>query len=358
MIKLTSTVFKRVFILFFLLFFFHPFTGQETPPYFYYTVTKTDKSLWGICKKHHITVEEIKTLNNKTSNLIKPGDLLKIPTKKSNHNDFTIHVVTKEDKNLWQISRLYQTTVNEIIQFNQKENGNVKIGEVLKIPKNGKYLIHFVSKKDKNLWRICQNYTVSIEAVKNCNKKTDDVIHIGDRLIIPNDHQYIPYTEGDLVVTKIPKSSIQFVQEFSPPASKAYFKIGKSTVEVYNDYWDPYIQMGKDVFYLEENFIYKPFGVFVEKTLCELDQNQYYILSLSNRQKWLVMQTEVCRMEGKKSDTHIYYILNLKTRKKTLWCLHSMSQTMPFGDRNSDGNLDVEIENFTGYKIIKEVPSD
>ncbi len=358
MIKPTPTVFKGVFILFFLFFVLHPFTGRERPPYFYYTVAQTDKSLWGICRKYHTTVEEVKTLNNKTSNLIRPGDLLKIPTKKTNSDDFTLHIVTKGDKNLWQISRLYQVTVNEIIQLNQKENGNVKIGEVLKIPKNGKYLIHFVSKKDKSLWGICQNYAVSLQAVKNRNRKTNDVIHIGDRLIIPNDHQYIPYTNGDLEVTKIPKSSIRFVQESAPSASKAHFKIGKSRVEVYNDYWDPYILMGNEVFYLEENFIYKPFGAFVEKTLCELDQNQYYILSLNNRQKWLVMQTEVCRVEGKIAQAHLYYILNLKTRKKTLWCLHSMSQTTPFGDRNSDGNLDVEIEDLTGYKIIKEVPAD
>lgn len=357
MLTLKHIINKQSMTLLCLLFFLSPFLSQDMPPYFYYTVTKSDKSLWGICQKYHLTVEVIKEVNKKTDNIIKAGDVLKIPRKKNSADNFTIHMVTKEDKNLWRISRQYQVTVNEIIHLNQKENNSILIGEQLKIPKNGKYLIHIVSKKDKSLWSLSNTYDVSVKDIQDSNKKKNDIIHIGERLIIPNDHQHIPYSKGKLKVTKIEKSSMRFTLEHSPPTSIAYLNVGKTNIEINNDYWDPYIVMGKDVFYLEENYIYKPFSMFVEKTLCELDTYNYYLLSL-NRQKWFVMQAYPCRLEDKKSDIHVYYILNLKSRKKTLWCLHSLGKTIPFGDRNSDGNLDAEIEDYSGYKIVKEIPAN
>jgi len=165
-----------------------PIWGQALTPYFNYTVTESDKSLWGISKKHNVTVEKIKTLNQKTDDAIAVGDVLKIPKQTPKDDNFIIHTVKKSDKNLWQIGLRYNVKPEEIISLNGKESTVIRRGDRLKIPKNNKYIIHIVSDTDKSLWGICKIYDVSVEDVIKINNKKNDIIRRNDQLIIPKDN--------------------------------------------------------------------------------------------------------------------------------------------------------------------------
>ena len=91
-----------------------------------YTVQKGD-SLYSIANKYNTTVNEIKSLNNLTSNNLSIGQQLKIPTNASGNITYTVQ---KED-NLYSIAKKYNTTVNEIKRKNNLTSNNLSIGQQL-----------------------------------------------------------------------------------------------------------------------------------------------------------------------------------------------------------------------------------
>lgn len=74
------------------------------------TVQKGD-TLWNLSRVNNTTVENIKTLNNLTTDLIHPGDVLTI----SQHKKYTV----KQDDTLWDIALEHQVTVSQIKEWNQ-----------------------------------------------------------------------------------------------------------------------------------------------------------------------------------------------------------------------------------------------
>ena len=101
-----------------------------------YTVKKGD-SLYQIAKKYNTTVDEIKKLNNLTTNLLSIGQTLKIPKsieKSEEESNYTNYTVKKGDS-LYQISKKYNTTVDEIKKLNNLTTNLLSIGQTLKIPK-------------------------------------------------------------------------------------------------------------------------------------------------------------------------------------------------------------------------------
>ena len=91
-----------------------------------YTVQKGD-SLYSIANKYNTTVNEIKSLNNLTSNNLSIGQQLRIPTHASGNITYTV----QKGDNLYSIARKYNTTVNEIKRKNNLTSNNLSIGQQL-----------------------------------------------------------------------------------------------------------------------------------------------------------------------------------------------------------------------------------
>lgn len=72
------------------------------------TVQKGD-TLWDLSRAHNTSVENIKTLNHITTNLIQPGDVLTIA------QQYTV----KQGDTLWDIALNHQVTVSQIKEWNQ-----------------------------------------------------------------------------------------------------------------------------------------------------------------------------------------------------------------------------------------------
>ena len=105
----------------------------EIPTTNTYTV-KSGDTLYSIAKQYNTTVDAIKQLNNITSNTLSIGNVLKIPT-----SDFietpttTITYTVTPGDTLYSIARTYNTTVNNIKELNNLTSNILTVGQKLLI---------------------------------------------------------------------------------------------------------------------------------------------------------------------------------------------------------------------------------
>jgi len=80
-------------------------------------------TLWDLSRTHHTSVENIKTLNHMTTNLIHPGDVLTIA------QQYTV----KQGDTLWDIALDHQVSVSQIKEWNQLQTDLIHPGLHLSI---------------------------------------------------------------------------------------------------------------------------------------------------------------------------------------------------------------------------------
>ena len=166
----------------------------------FYTVEKGD-SLWSIASKNNTTVDNLKKLNNLTSNTLSIGQLLKLPSNnEDNAVDNNTYIVKKGDS-LWNIANKYNTTVDNLKRLNNLSSNTLSIGQVLKIPEvlSANDKITYIVKKGDSLWSIANKYNTTVDKIKTTNNLSYNTLSIGQELVIPTTSNYINYTvqKGD-----------------------------------------------------------------------------------------------------------------------------------------------------------------
>ena len=147
-----------------------------------YTVKKGD-SLWLIASKNKVSVDDIKSANNLTSNILQIGQTLIIPDKKPSTKEIT-YVVKKGDS-LWLIANKYDTTVEKIKSANNLTSNTLRIGQVLTIPSSSEFFTYTVKNGD-SLWLIAKNYNTTVDNIKKLNNLTSNTLQINQKLILPS----------------------------------------------------------------------------------------------------------------------------------------------------------------------------
>lgn len=151
----------------------------------YYIVKKGD-SLYSIARRNNMTVDELKSLNNLTSNILSIGQKLIISSGSNVPNN--VYVVKKGDT-LWSIANNFNVSVNDLKNANNKSNNSLSIGEQLIIP--GKSTVENVSttiyivKSGDNLYSIARRYNVTVNEIKSLNNLSSNLLSIGQKLSIP-----------------------------------------------------------------------------------------------------------------------------------------------------------------------------
>ena len=111
---------------------------EETPStsgeFINYTV-KAGDSLYKIANAYNTTVNAIMNVNNLTSNALQINQVLKIPTTVNEEIKDYINYTVKSGDSLYKIANNYNTTVDEIKKLNNLTSNNLQINQVLKIPK-------------------------------------------------------------------------------------------------------------------------------------------------------------------------------------------------------------------------------
>ena len=98
-----------------------------------YTIKKGDK-LYAIAKKYNTTVDQIKQLNNLTTNTLSIGQVIKIPTTEIIEIPTkTITYTVKPGDTLYSLAKEYNTTVNNIKEKNNLTTNLLSVGQTLLI---------------------------------------------------------------------------------------------------------------------------------------------------------------------------------------------------------------------------------
>ena len=178
-----------------------PIKGGTNPnATFIYTVVKGD-TLYKIALKYKTTIDELIKLNNLKSSNLQIGQKLVIPetfisTDVSIPN-FINYIVIKGD-NLYAIARKYNTSIDQIKSDNALSSNILSIGQNLKIRVDNDNVLEcfgneynsnenntlYIVKKGDNLYSIAKKYNTTIDSIKKKNNLSSNLLSIGQELII------------------------------------------------------------------------------------------------------------------------------------------------------------------------------
>lgn len=163
----------------------------------YYTV-KSGDTLWKIANANGITVDEIKSANNLSSNALTIGQVLYIPKNNNNENISSNTYTVKSGDNLYKIANQFNTTVTELRRLNNLNSDILQIGQVLKVPTTESNNISnetiYTVKSGDNLYKIANQFGVTVSAIMSRNNLSNSNLSIGQKLIIPNNSSNQVYT--------------------------------------------------------------------------------------------------------------------------------------------------------------------
>lgn len=159
-----------------------------------YTVSAGD-TLYGIAARYGTTVDAIKQANHLRSNLIKIGQVLRIPT--GVPSDVTITSETTHDvvsgDTLYGLAARYGTTVDAIKEANHLSSNIIKVGQTLTIPtivpsagagSQATGTMYEVVSGD-TLYNLASRYGTTVNAIMHANQITSDFLQVGKVLAIP-----------------------------------------------------------------------------------------------------------------------------------------------------------------------------
>ncbi len=184
-------------------------------------------TLWSIAVKFGVSVSAIKEKNGLTSDFINPGQILIIPgvsgpangaspapapatTTTTTTGAATTYTVKPGDT-LWNIAFIHGVTVQQVRDANGLTSNIIYTGNVLNIPGATTTTVnnpapaaapattttttasgtHTVSAND-TLWSIAVNNGTSVNAIKEANGLTNNIIFVGQELIIPGKTVQVP----------------------------------------------------------------------------------------------------------------------------------------------------------------------
>ena len=153
-----------------------------------YTIKPGD-TLWKIANNCNVTVDDIVRLNKLDSTIIYPGQIIKLSegcvAKQDGEEEISdedFYTIKKGDT-LYSISRMFNTTPDELIRINNLESTILQIGDRLQVPVNN-YIEYQVQIGD-TLYSIARRYNTTVNIIKELNRLNSDLLQINQILLLP-----------------------------------------------------------------------------------------------------------------------------------------------------------------------------
>jgi len=156
-------------------------------------VVKRGDTLYDISKRYNISVDDLKRINNLKSNVLSIGQVLLLKQPNLNQN----YVVQKGDT-LYSIAKNNNISIEDLIEANNLTSGILQIGQELFIPEEqgeGNFdfpedqtenYVFYEVKKGDSLWLISKKYNITVPELIDMNNLTDLTIKVGQKLLVPN----------------------------------------------------------------------------------------------------------------------------------------------------------------------------
>lgn len=192
-----------------------------------------------IAENYGTTAEEIKKLNNLTSNNLKIGQRLKIPSSggtevvaQDNGAQTLINVPAKQadgmhsvinGETIFTLAKKYGITAYQIRQANNLKDNNLKIGQTLKMPSNividvevpkseqnkrvnevvetapsGKNSFDYLVTSGEDIYSIAKKFKLTTYQIKTANNLTSSKLAVGQKLLIPKPPEPLSVNEASI----------------------------------------------------------------------------------------------------------------------------------------------------------------
>ena len=202
---------------------------------FYVHQVVKGNTLYNISKAYNVPTNAITHLNPDLSEGLKLGMQLKIPFQLDMQTDYIYHIVKKKET-LYQISKIYNVTVDDLKNLNQIQDEEISPGQYLKIPsmfvQSNELQLHQEATEvitvqvddDKNitytvqpketLYTISKRFGMSIDALMYINDLNSSNLSTGQVLLIPR--KLVEIAENSSIDTT------QFIQHKVKPKETLY----------------------------------------------------------------------------------------------------------------------------------------
>ena len=97
----------------------------------------------------------------------------------------TVRYTVKAGDSLWLIAQRYGTTVSAIRQANGLTGDVIRIGQTLRIPVSQGPYVEYTVRAGDTLWELSRRYGTTVEAIRQVNGLTGDMLQVGQTLRIP-----------------------------------------------------------------------------------------------------------------------------------------------------------------------------
>ena len=149
-------------------------------------IVQSGDTLYSISRKFNIPVAELKELNNLITNDIYKGQELIIVEKQEEpitNDSYDVYEVVKGDS-LWAIANRYGIRVNDLIELNNLNDLTISIGQKLLVPKKNIDENIYIVEKGDTLWSVSRKNNITVQELKELNNLTNNTISIGQILKI------------------------------------------------------------------------------------------------------------------------------------------------------------------------------
>lgn len=219
---------QNIFTTLFILLTFFGFSQPENPTIesidgknYYVHIVQGGNTLYGLSKLYKISAEKVLEFNPNVSNGLQVGQKLIFPLDQNEIEVIrddnpvkkaTNHTVEKGD-NLYNVSKKYGVTMEELVKLNPGSEISISIGQELKLPSNAKNAV--VSEKSvintqvtftdsmvlytvlphETMYSISKRFMVSIDEIKKANDMRNEKIKKGDVIKIPTKKEKVTKVE-------------------------------------------------------------------------------------------------------------------------------------------------------------------